>query len=241
MASLRLRTVTCTRVAKVTRRTRRVKRRYARRVLTVVSWSAARRSRTPAVDLVLEELGPEPTLFAMLADRYTNESSLRPFAPLADKLGNRMHVLVLFEWPQDAREREGEAVLARLGLSREAWPMLLRDRDDTRFAVVLRRKQPIALINLFFRERRQGIGDREDDELRAWEEEAFRKLDSLLLRLSPLPPEAPRALATGEHDFLSTGLCRKCGQGVGTLLGCGVERPPEAGPSRDRFELIELD
>jgi hypothetical protein len=218
-----------------------VKPRYARGVLTVISWSTARRSRRPTADLVLEALGPEPTLFAIVADHYTNESSLRPFAPLADKLADRMHFLLLAEWPQEAREREGEAVLSRLGVSREAWPMLLRDEDDTRFAVVLRRRQPIALINLFFRERRQGIGDREDEELRAWEEEAFRKLEGLLLRLSPLPPDQPRALAPGEHDFLSTGLCRKCGQGVGTLLACGVERPPEPAPTRDRFELIELD
>jgi hypothetical protein len=152
-----------------------------------------------------------------------------------------MHVLLLAEWPQQERERDGEAILSRLGASRETWPMLLRDEDDTRFAIVLRRKQPIALVNLFFRERRQGIGDREDEELCAWEEQAFRKLDALLLRLSPLPPEPPRALAPGEHDFLSTGLCRKCGQGVGTLLACGVQRQPEPGPSRDRFELIELD
>jgi hypothetical protein len=206
-----------------------------------MSWSTARRSRTPTADLVVEALGPEPTLFAMLADHYTNESSLRPFAPLADRLGERMHVLLLLEWPQPERERDGEAVLSRLGVSREARPMLLRDENDTRFAVVLRRRQPIALINLFFRERRQGIADREDDELRAWEEEAFRKLDGLLLRLSPLPPESPCALAPGEHDFLSTGLCRKCGQGVGTLLACGIERTPEPAPSRDRFELIELD
>jgi hypothetical protein len=218
-----------------------VKPRYARAVFNVISWSTARRSRRPTVDLVLEALGPEPTLFAILADHYTNESSLRPFAPLADKLGERMHVLLLAEWPQQERERDGEAILSHLGASRETRPMLLRDEGDTRFAMVLRRKQPVALINLFFRERRQGIGDREDEELCAWEQEAFRKLDELLLRFFPLPPDPPRALARGEHDFLSTGLCRKCGQGVGTLLACGVQRQAEPAPSRDRFELIELD
>jgi hypothetical protein len=211
-------------------------------MLTVLSWYAARKSRRPAVDLVLEELRPEPTLLAILADQYTNESSLRPFAPLADKLGERMHVLLLAEWPQAERERDGEAVLSRLGVAREAWPMLLRDEiGDTRYAVVLRRKQPVALINLFFRERRQGGTDRIDDELRVWEAQAVEKLEGLLSRFSPLPPEQPRALAPDQHDFLSTGLCRKCGQGAGTLLGCGVQRPPEPGPNRDRFELIELD
>ena len=190
----------------------------------------------------MQELRPEPTLFAILADRYTNESSLRPFAPLADELGNRMNVLLLAEWPQDERERDGEALLTRLGVAREAWTMLLRDEDgDTRFAVVLRRKQPVALINLFFRERRQGGTEREDEELRAWENEALAKLEGLLSRLSPLPPEPQRGLAPDQHDFLSTGVCRKCGQGLGTLLGCGVQRPPEPGPKRDRFELIELE
>jgi hypothetical protein len=211
-------------------------------VLTVLSWFAARKSRKPLVELVMQQLRPEPTLFAFLADRYTNESSLRPFAPLADRLGDRMHVLVLAEWPQDERERDGALLLARLGVSRETWPTLLRDEQgDTRFAVVLRRKQPVALINLFFRERRQGGREREDDELCAWEEEARRKLEGLLSRLSPLLPDPPRALAPDQHDFLSTGICRKCGQGVGTLLACGVQRPAEAGPSRDRFELIELE
>jgi len=108
-------------------------------VLTVVSWFAARKSRRPIVQLVADNLRPEPTLLALLADRYTSESSLRPFAPLAEKLGDRMHVLVLAEWPQPDRERDGEALLRSLGVSREAWPMLLRDENDARFAVVLHR------------------------------------------------------------------------------------------------------
>jgi len=183
-------------------------------VLTVVSFSAARRSRTPLPQLVADHLRPEPTLLALLSDRYTSESSLRPFAPLADKLGSRMHVLVLAEWPQPERERDGEALLRTLGVSREAWPMLLRDEDDTRFAVVLHRGRPVALINLFFRELPQGSGGSEEQELLAWEDEALRKLEALLSRLS-LPPEAARPAAPPP--------------------------PPDAGPSRDRFELIELD
>ena len=184
-------------------------------VLTVVSFSAARRSRTPIARLVADHLRPEPTLFAILADRYTSESSLRPFAPLADRLGSRMHVLILAEWPQADRERDGEALLQSLGVSREAWPMLLRDEDDTRFAVVLHRGRPVALINLFFRELPQGSGGAEEEELLAWEGEALRKLEALLSRLSPLPPEAARPAPPPP--------------------------PPDPGPSRDRFELIELD
>ncbi len=215
--------------------------RYAHPVLTVLSWFAARRSRKPLPELVADLLGPAPTLFAVLSDRYTSETSLRPFAPLADELGDRMHVLLLAEWPQEDREREGDALLRGLGLAAEARPLLLRDQGDARMAVVLRRRQPIALINLFFRERRQNVGDNVDHELRAWEAEALRKLEALLLRLPAQPPEPPRALAPDQHDFLSTGLCRKCGEGRGSLLGCGVKRVADAVPGRDRFELIELE
>jgi len=184
-------------------------------VLTVVSISSARRSRTQLTQLVSSQLRPEPTLLALLSDRYTSESSLRPFAPLADQLDPRMHVLVLAEWPQAERERDGEALLRSLGVTREAWPMLLRDEDDTRFAVVLHRGKPVALINLFFREVPQGSGGAEEEAVRSWEEEALRKLESLLSRLSPLPPETTRAAPR--------------------------PAPPDPGPSRDRFELIELD
>ncbi len=151
-------------------------------VLTVVSFSAARKSRTPITQLVADHLRPEPTLLALLADRYTSESSLRPFAPLADKLADRMHVLVLAEWPQEEREREHKG-------------------------------RPAALINLFFRELPLGSGGPEDEQLRAWEDEALRKLETLLSRLlPPQPASAPRP-----------------------------PPPPDPGPRRDRFELIELD
>src|SRR5882762_9259317 len=189
----RLRRVTCTEGRRVARRPGRVKPaatgrsglcsgRADRRL-----WFTARKSRKPIVQLVADHLRPEPTLFALLADRYTSESSLRPFAPLAEKLGDRMHVLVLAEWPQEDRERDGETLLRSLGVSREAWPMLLRDEDDARFAVVLHRGRPVALINLFFRELPQGSGGAQEEEVRAWEDEALRKLEALLSRLSPLP------------------------------------------------------
>jgi hypothetical protein len=184
-------------------------------VLTVLSWSTARKSRPPIGQLVADHLRAEPTLLALLADRYTSESSLRPFAPLAEKLRDRMHVLVLAEWPQDERERDGEILLRSLGVSREAWPMLLRDEDDARFAIVLHRGRPVALINLFFRELPQGSGGAQEEEVRDWEDEALRKLEALLSRLSPLPPDAaPRP---------------------------DPSRNPDPAPSRDRFELIELD
>jgi hypothetical protein len=184
-------------------------------VLTVVSWFTARKARKPIVQLVADHLRPEPTLLALLADRYTSESSLRPFAPLAERLGDRMHVLVLAEWPQKDREQDGATLLRSLAVSPEAWPMLLRDEDDARFAVVLHRGRPVALINLFLRELPRGTGGPEDEQVRAWEDEALRKLETLLSRLSPLPPELAPAPAP--------------------------QRPPDPGPSRDRFELIELD
>jgi len=93
--------------------------------------------------------------------------------------------------------------------------MLLRDEDDARFAVVLHRGRPVALINLFFRELPQGSDSPEDQMLRVWEDEALRKLEALLLRLSPLPPDAA---APPEP-----------------------RRQPDPAPARDRFELIELD
>src|SRR5712691_63561 len=74
-------------------------------VLTVVSFSAARKSRTPITQLVADHLRPEPTLLALLADRYTSESSLRPFAPLADKQ--------LRAWEGEAL-RKLETLLSRL-------------------------------------------------------------------------------------------------------------------------------
>jgi hypothetical protein len=181
-------------------------------VLTVVSWATARKSRTPIVQLVSENLRTEPTLLALLADPYTNESRLRPFAPLADRLQGRMDVLVLAGWPQEERERDGEALLRSFAVSREAWPMLLRDEDDARFAVVLHRGRAVALINLFFRELAQGSATAEEEQIRAWEDEAGRKLEALLWRLSPTPDVAAPAPPA-----------------------------PHPGPSRDRFELIELD
>src|SRR6267143_4989112 len=107
----RLRRVTCTEGRRVARRPGTGQASchaagpgYAPGVLTVVSWFTARKARKPIVQLVADHLRPEPTLLALVADRYTSESSLRPFAPLAEKLGDRMHVLVLAEWPQEDRE-----------------------------------------------------------------------------------------------------------------------------------------
>jgi hypothetical protein len=182
-------------------------------VLTVLSWSTARKARKAIGQLLAENLRPEPTLLALLADGYTSESSLRPFAPIADRLQGRMDVLVFAEWPQEERERDGEALLRSLGVSREAWPMLLRDEDDARFAVVLHQGRPVALINLFFRELPQGSGRADDEQVRAWEDEAVRKLEALLSRLAPLPasPAPPPQSA------------------------------PDPGSGRDRFELLELD
>jgi hypothetical protein len=80
-------------------------------MFTVLSWYAARRSRRPLHELILRGLTPAPTLFALVKDRYTTETNIRPFHFLAERLGDRMHVLLAAEWPQEDRVREGAVLL----------------------------------------------------------------------------------------------------------------------------------
>jgi hypothetical protein len=213
-------------------------------VLTVINWYAARRARKPLHELVARALTHTPTLLAIVADRYTNEDHLRPFVPVAERFGNRLHVILAAEWEQKDREHDGEALLRGLGVAPAVRPRLLRDEGEKRVGVVLRRKQPVALIDLYFLERGPatyyGAPDPRAGEMRAREDHVIAQLESLLVRLPPQPPPPPRTLQPGEHDFAATGLCRFCGQGSATLIACpGTQRDEE--PHRDRFELIELD
>lgn len=218
--------------------------RYPRGVLTVISWSAARRARKTLDELLLAALTDAPTVLAVVADRYTIEEHIRPFAPLSERFGDRVHFLVAAEWEQDDRERDGEIALQRLGLSPQARHQLLRDQGKVRSAVVLRQKRPVALIDLFFEERGHATLDGRPDpraaEMLTRESDAARKLEELLGRLAPPAPPPPRALKAGEHDFGERGVCSFCGQGRSTLLACPGTRRDE-GPRRDRFELIEID
>jgi len=211
-------------------------------VLTVISWFDARRSRKSLQELVARALTDKPTLLCIVSDKFTNADKLRPFVPLADRFGDRLHFILAAEWEEQDRERDGEALLRSLGLAKEQRPALLRDAGPERRAVVLRQKQPIAILDLFFQERGRALDggpDPRDAEFRELEDAIAAELDKLLVRLPPQPPPPMRAINKGEHDFTSGGVCHACGDGRSTLRICPGRK--DEGPRRDRFELIELD
>lgn len=211
-------------------------------MLTVISWFTARKTRKPLHELVNRALTNAPTVLCVVADKYTNEDKLRPFVPLADRFGDRLHFILAAEWEQADRELEGEVLLRGLGLATEQRPALLADAGSDRRALVLRQKQPVALIDLFFQERGRALDggpDPRDGEFRALEDAIAAELDKLLVRLPPQPPPPMRGLQPGEHDFTALGLCNSCGDGRSSLRVCPGRR--DEGPKRDRFELIELE
>jgi hypothetical protein len=213
-------------------------------VLTVISEYAVRRGRKDLHAHIMAALGDKPTLLAILADKYTNEDNLRPFVYVAERFGDRLHVIVAAEWRQDSRERDGETALLRLGVAPEARRRLLRDEGTARIALILRQKIPVALVELFFEERGytalDGSPDPRGEEIRARENQVVERIENLLGRLPPPAPPPPRTLRPGEHDFNQRGICNFCGQGRSSLMACtGTKR--DEGPQRDRFELIELD
>ena len=213
-------------------------------MLTVISWYAARRSRRQLHEWVARALTDKPTLLAVVSDKYTQEAHLRPFAPVAERFGDRLHVILAAEWEQEDRERDGEVMLRQLGLAPTARHRVLHDEGKARTGLVLRQKQPVALIELFFEERGyttlDGRPDPRGDEIRAREDHVVRQLEELLVRLPPPAPPPPRTLKPGEHDFSERGICSYCGQGRSTLMACTGTKRDES-PPRDRFELIELD
>ena len=213
-------------------------------MLTVLPWFAVRRSRKTLSQLALRELTEAPTLLAVLSDRYTNERHIRPFAPLAERFGDRLHVLVAAELEQADRELHGEALLRELGIVPEARRRMLRDEGEARTALLLRQKRPVALIDAFFAERAyttlDGLPEPRAEEMRLREEAVARAIEETLGRLPPPEPPPSRILRPGEHDFAASGLCQRCGGGRATLSACpGTKR--DEGPVRDRFELIEMD
>jgi hypothetical protein len=218
--------------------------RYLPGVYTVIPLFAARRARRSLTQMLQAALTDKPTLLAIVADRYTSEDKLRPFAPLAERFGGRLHVIVAAEWEQEDREREGDVALQALRVGAEARRKLLRDEGKRRFALLLRQKQPVAIVEVFFEERaHMGLDGRPDpraEEIAARENEVARHIDDALVRLPPPAPPPSRALQPGEHDFSPRGPCSFCGQGRSTLMTCpGTKR--EETPARDRFELIELE
>lgn len=165
-------------------------------MLTVIPRSAVRRSRRSLREWVQGALTDAPALLAVLADRYTQEAHLRPFAPLAERFAGRLEVIVAAEWDQDERETEGEALLLALGIGEEARHLLLHDEGPARHGIVLRQKQPVALIELFFAERGyttlDGRPDPEAAAMRAREDAVARRLEQVL-------GPAPRILKPGEQ------------------------------------------
>jgi hypothetical protein len=218
--------------------------RYPHAVYTVIPWFAARRARKSLWQMLQPTVTDRPTLLAVLGDKYTSDDKLRPFAPLAERFAGRLHVILAAEWEQQDREREGEAALRELGVVPEARRRLLRDEGRRRFALLLRQKQPVAVIEVFFEERAlRGLDGQPDPRgagIARREEEIARHIDELLVRLPRPAPPPPRTLQPGEHDFSPLGLCRLCGQGSSSLLACPATKREEA-PRRDRFELIELE
>ena len=213
-------------------------------MLTVISWYTARKSRRTLAEWIQRALTDKPTLLAIVSDKYTQVDHIRPFAPLAERFGERLHVILATEWEQDEREADGEVALRQLGLVSEGRQRVLHDEGKARYGVVLRQKQPVALIELFFEERGfttlDGRPDPRAGEIRAREDEVVRKLEELLVRLPPPAPPPSRVLQAGEHDFSLAGICSYCGDGRSSLKACPGTRRDE-GPRRDRFELIELD
>src|SRR5947209_14933025 len=149
-------------------------------MFTVISQYTARRGRKQLHQLVAAALTERPTLLAILADKYTNEDHLRPWAQVAERFGDRLHVILAAEWDQYSRETDGETALLQLGIAPEARRRLLRDEGKARMAVILRQKIPVALIELFFEERGftalNGTPDPRGAEMRAREDEVVARL-----------------------------------------------------------------
>ena len=213
-------------------------------MLTVISWYSARKTRKQLYELVESALRDRPTLLGIISDHYTSERSLRPWAPLSERFGERLDVILAAEWPQDERERDGQALLHRMGASSDVARRLLRDQGKVRAALLLQKKRPAALIDLFFAEKGQPLAptqaDAREPGLRAEEDAIYPALDKLLSRAPAPQPQLQRALEAGEHDFAPTGLCLACGDGRASFRPC-PGRKADDGPRRDRFELIEMD
>jgi len=213
-------------------------------VFTVISQYAVRRGRKQLWQHVQEALTDKPTLLAIVADRYTNEDNIRPFSPVAERFGDRLHVILCAEWTQQERERAGEVALVRLGVEPMTRRRLLRDEGKVRLAAIFRQKQPVGVVEAFFEERAYtGLDGRPDprgEEMRAREDAVVARIEELLVRLPPPAPPPPRTLQPGEHDWSERGICNMCGQGRSTFAACSGTKKDDS-PQRDRFELIELD
>jgi hypothetical protein len=217
---------------------------------TVFTWYGARRARKSLLELVRRELTDRPTLLAVLEDKFTQENHVRPFQPLAERFGERLHVILCAEWDPPLRQTEGERLFRDLGVAEEQLPRLLTDEGESRCAVLLRTRQPVALLDLYFVERgysrETGLVDGREPYFLEREERAAQELERLLARPAPPPltlPAPPSAASLAAAIPGATVL----GPARSQQPPRSTPRPPaplpreEEGPRRDRFELIELE
>jgi hypothetical protein len=250
---------------------------------TVLTWYGARRARKPLHELVRFELTDRPTLLALVGDKFTQESHIRPFRPLAERFGDRLHVILCAEWEEQDRARDGAALFKSLGVAPDLVPRLLTDDGEIRCGVFLKQRLPVALIDLYFVERGSptstGMDDGREPYFLAREEVVAREVERLMARAVPpqalaaaqqARAEAESGLALlsgrpvsgafappqpktsplqqlqqqrpqpGAHEFGSGTLCKQCGDGRLSVRAC-PGKPKDDGPTRDRFELIELE
>ena len=169
---------------------------------SVLTWYGARRARKPLHELVQFELSDRPTLLALVGDKFTQESHIRPFRPLAERFGERLHVILCAEWESPDRERDGELLFKSLGVAADVRPRLLQDEGDLRCALYLRQRIPLALIDLYFVERGMpgmtGMDDGREPFFLAREEVVAREVERLMARGMP-PQAAAAALAAQEQ------------------------------------------
>jgi hypothetical protein len=170
---------------------------------TVLTWYGARRARRPLHELVRFELTGMPTLLTLVGDRFTQESHLRPFRPLAERFGERLHVLLCAEWDERDRLRDGEELFRRLGVAPDLRPRLLRPEGERRCGLFLKQKLPLALVDLYFAERAPprsaGADDGREPYFLAREELVAQEVERLLAR--PLPASALEAAQRADEEL----------------------------------------
>jgi hypothetical protein len=236
---------------------------------TVFTWYGARRARKSLLELVRRELTDRPTLLAILEDKFTQENHVRPFQPLAERFGERLHVILCAEWDPPVRQLEGARLLRDLGASEEQIAGLLTDEGEVRRALLLRTRQPVALLDLYFVERGysrdNGLVDGREPLFVEREERAAQELERLLTWPAPpplllAPPPSALALAAAIPGATVQGPPRDPLRAPPEPRPLPTSPPPRAAPRtqppgrqaaapphedeaprRDRFELIELE
>lgn len=207
---------------------------HSRRMpFTVLTWYGARRARKPLHELVRFELTDRPTLLALVGDKFTQESHIRPFRPLAERFGERLHVLLCAEWEERDRVRDGEALFSALGVAPDLRPRLLSDEGELRCGLFLKQKLPLALIDLYFVERgapmSTGMDDGREPFFLAREEVVAREVERLMARA--IPPAALAAAQRAEQEA-SLGATLLSGRPASGALGpprpAQGSQPPQA-------------